>query len=486
MNRSLHQLFIAVIALFLVLVVSTSSFMVFRADELNADARNTRALYHEFAVPRGAITASDGTILAQSVPSKDAFQYQRQYPQPELYAPITGYFSVVSRAGKGIESSENSVLTGETDSLWLQKLKSAFTGQANQGATIETSINTKLQNLAYQSLQGKTGAVVALEPSTGRILAMASTPSYNPNDLATHDTKAAAENYSNLAGVQPSPLNNNAMLQVGAPGSMFKIIVSAAAFESGEYNPDSIIPAPLEWTLPGTNYKLPNAETWMYRADGQMPMREAFAWSSNTAFAQLGVKLGYDKVNEIATKLGFGTQISVDRGPGSNAYQSVKSLFPKPASDDKLALQSIGQGDTVATPLQMAMVSAAVANSGTLMRPTLVDTVRSSDLSVISQTSPSILSHPFSSDTASKLNEMMQVMITTAWPALKIPGVKVAAKTGTAQSGTRNQFVSGWITGFAPADNPKIAVCVWLQDIPSLAGDTSGPIMKSLMEAYLK
>lgn len=486
MNRSLHQLFIAVVVLFAVLAASTTYIMTFRSTSLNEDSRNTRALYHEFSVPRGAILASDGTVLAESTKSNDAFEYQRSYPKDFTYAPITGYFSITNRADRGIEASENSLLNGENDSLWMEKLKAVFKGENNKGATIETSIDTKLQTLATKLLGNNTGAVVAIEPSTGRILAMASTPSYDPNELATHDATAAIKNFNSLVKADPSPLINNALSSLYPPGSTFKLAVAAAALESGDYDTSTEIDAGSSYTLPGTKTNLTNTTSAAGGLNDKITLSDALAYSSNTAFAQLGVKLGSSAISDIATKLGFGTSITVDGSDSTGTpMKAAASVFPTNQTDDKLALASIGQGDTTATPLQNAMVAAAIANDGKLMRPTLVDRVRSSDLSIISQTSPSEYSEPFSADTANKLTSMMEEVINKSYPTLKINGVKVAAKTGTAQTGN-NSTQDGWITGFAPADDPKIAVAVVIHNASSYGGDTAGPIMKQIMEEALK
>lgn len=490
MNKSLRQLFNFAIVLFVVLGIASSIIMVVRAAALNSDSRNSRALYHAYGTARGAILAADGTTLAKSDKTDDEFGYQRSYADGALYAPVTGYFSITNPADRGIEASENTLLNGENETLWWSRVKATFTGQDTQGASIETSINPKLQKVAYDALssQGLTGSVVAIEPSTGRILAMVSTPSYDPNQLATHDTNAANTAYQQLADAQPSPMVNNATSQLYPPGSTFKIIVAAAAIESGKANPDTQISAPREYTLPGTATQLPNAEPWLFEENGMMTMERAFAISSNTAFAKMGVELGADKVNEMATKLGFGSSITVDGTDATGLPMSaVASRFPTGQTDDKLALASIGQGDTVATPLQNALVAAAVANDGKLMKPTLVDRVRSSDLSVVSETSPSVMSTAFSKDTADKLTQMMQSVITTSYPNLVIPNISMAAKTGTAQIGaTDSGMQDAWITGFAPAEDPKIAVAVVVHNVSLMGGDAAGPIMKQMVEAALQ
>lgn len=486
MNQSLRHLFNAVIVLFTILALSTTIIMTVTANDLNSNAYNTRALYHEYGSPRGLILASDGTVLAQSDKSNDAYSYQRSYTDGPLYAPVTGYFSITHRADRGIEASRNSLLSGDNDSLWLSKLKSLFTGGEDQGATIETSIDTNLQRMAYELLGDRDGAVVAMEPKTGRILAMVSTPSYDPNLLATHNGGDANSAYDQLAASADSPMINRAINQLYPPGSTFKIVVAAAALESGNYDLSTVVPAGAAYRLPGTSTDLTNASSAANGANGQMTLEDAFAYSSNTAFAQLGVTLGQDAIAEQARKMGFGTSITVDGTSSTGSpMTATASKFPDTTSDDKLALASIGQGDTLETPLLNAMIASAVANDGVMMQPTLVDRVRASDLSVISESSPSKFSQAFSEDTANQLNDMMQAVITKEDPQLQIAGVKVAAKTGTAQIGDGSTNDS-WITGFAPADDPKIAVAVVVHNVNEYGATAAGPIMQQIMQEALK
>lgn len=229
MNKCLKELFTAVIILFVILCVSSTYITSIKANELNSDPRNRRALYHEFGSPRGAILASDGTVLAKSDPSKDAFVYQRSYFNGEVYAPITGYYSISQRADRGIEASRNELLSGQSDALFLQKFKSLFTGAENRGASIETSINTKLQTLAYNLLKNKEGALVAIEPKTGRILAMVSTPSYNPSLLASHNISSVNRSYKDLISNIYNPMLNRSISELYAPGSTLKTLIAAPA-----------------------------------------------------------------------------------------------------------------------------------------------------------------------------------------------------------------------------------------------------------------
>lgn len=486
MNKSLRQLFTAVVVLFVILGISSSIIMTVKSNTLGHDARNTRSLYHQYGYPRGMILASDGTVLAKSDAVNDTFSYMRSYPEGDMYAPVTGYFSVAQNADRGIEASENDLLTGQSDALMWQRLKSLFTGQENKGASIETSINPKLQQIAWNMMQGKDGAVVAIEPSTGRILAMVSTPGYDPNTLATHDTGKASAAYTELTTQAENPMLNRAISELYPPGSTFKTVVAAAALQSGKYKLDSEIPAGASYTLPGTQTQLTNAVPQADGVDGKITLEDALAYSSNTAFAQLGVALGDKAIEDMAKKLGFGSSITVDGSDNTGLpMRAVASRFPIDVSADKLALASIGQGDTVVTPLQDAMIAAAIANGGKLMQPTLVDRVRFSDLSVLPDTKPHEMSKPFDEETAKNLTTAMEAVVTKGNPQLAIPGVQVAAKTGTAQIGVGNSSIDGWTIGFAPADNPKIAIAVVVHNVDVYGSFAAGPIMTAMMKEVL-
>lgn len=487
MNKSLRQLFFAVIVLFVILGISSSIIMTVQSNTLSHDSRNTRALYHMYGAPRGAILASDGTIMAKSEPSNDAFSYQRIYPNGSVYAPITGYFSVAQNADRGIEASENDLLIGQSDAMFWQRMKALFTGEENKGASIETSINSKLQTLGSQLMQGKDGAIVAIEPSTGRILAMVSSPSYDPNDLAAHNTGESSAAYSALANETSNPMLNRAISELYPPGSTFKTVVAAAALESGKYHLDSQIPAGASYTLPNTNTQLTNSSVQGGGTNGTISLEDAMAYSSNTAFAQLGVALGDKTVDDMAKKLGYGSSITIDGSEATGLpMRSVASRFPSDVSNDRLALASIGQGDTQSTPLQAAMIAAAVANGGKLMQPTLVDRVRFSDLSILPDTKPRVMSKPFSEETANQLTTAMRAVVTKENQNLDIPGIPVAAKTGTAQIGVGNSSIDGWTIGFAPADKPTIAIAVVVHNVDLYGSLTAGPIMTQMLKEAIQ
>lgn len=487
MNKTLRQLFTAVIVLFTVLGLSTTIITAIRAESLNTDTRNTRALYHEYGAPRGSILASDGTVIAKSDPTNDAFKYQRTYPQGPLYAAVTGYFSISQRADRGIEASRNSLLSGESNTLFWQRITSTLTGAENKGATIETSINPKIQQAASDAMGNLQGAVIVAEPKTGRILAMYSNPTYDPNTLTSHDGKTLTKNYATLTQDPTNPMLNNTTSQLFPPGSTFKTVVAATALETGDYQTDTQVPAGASYTLPGTATALTNSSSAGNGSNGTMSLEDALAYSSNTAFAQLGVSLGQDKLSAMATKLGFGTSTVIDGSDTTgNPMKAVASHFPTSMTDDKLALASIGQGDVTETPLQNVMIASAIANDGKLVQPTIVDRVRASDLSVVSETHARTMSEPFSADTANKLTQMMQAVVTKDAPSLAIDGVSVAAKTGTAQIGADNNANDGWVMGFAPADDPKVAVAVVIHNTTTYGVNSAGPVFRTVLQEALQ
>ena len=252
MNKALRQLFTAVVALFVVLGLSTTIITAIKADDLNADSRNTRMLYHTIGAPRGAILASDGTVLAQSDPVNDPFSYQRTYSNGPVYAPVTGYFSITHGVDRGIEASRNEQLNGQADSLFWQQLKDTFTGNQSQGASVETSIDPTLQQLAYQLLDGKEGAITASDPKTGRILAMASTPSYDPNQLAVHDGDQANQAYTDLVSQPTNPMLNRATSQLFPPGS-----TSRSSWPRRRSNPETTSPTRRSPRAPATRCPAP-------------------------------------------------------------------------------------------------------------------------------------------------------------------------------------------------------------------------------------
>ena len=484
MNAPLRKVAISVLVLFTLLIVNVNVIQVIRADGLREDTRNTRQLTEEYDRERGAIVVA-GNEIATSVPSPerdDPLGYLRQYPQGPLYAPVTGHYSILFGATR-LEDAENDILTGEDDRLWGRRLADLFTGRDPSGGNVELTLDPAVQQAAMDGLAGVTGAVVALDPSTGAILGLASTPTYDPNQLSSHDPDAMR---AYAAEIEPAegaadPLSNQATRERYPAGSIFKVIVSAAALAGGDYTPQTVIPAPQDYTLPGTNTKLRNFDDEACSPSGEQPLIDSLTISCNTAFAQLGIDLGEDAVREMAE--GFG----IDDEGFDTPLPVVGSTIGEIDGDDALGQTSIGQKDVRLTPMQAAMIASAVANDGSLMRPYLVDSVQAPDLTVIDQTDPEEMSEPFSDDVAGQLTEMMTSVVESSngtGRRARIDGVTVAGKTGTAETGT-DEPDHNWFIGFAPADDPQIAVAVFVKNGGGTGGDTSAPIARAVMEAHL-
>lgn len=488
MNRSLRQLFIAVITLFAIIIASTLWWTVFDAGSLNKDPRNTRAFYHELSEPRGEILAANGTVLAESVKDNDTFKYQRKYSNGPLYAPITGFFSVATRANVGLEASENQLLSGNTDSQWLGRVQSLFTGQEDSGASVETSIQTALQQLGGKLLNGKTGAIVALDPHTGKILALVESPSYDPNLLATHDVTQANSAYQTLIDESPSPLVDKATKQRFAASSTFHLITAAAALSTGRYTDSTSIPATSTYTVPGTNNVITNDIYWSgYSTTSAMSLSNAFAYGSSTAFAQLGNALGYQTLADEAAKFGFGSTVTIDGTPSvGTPMTALPSTFTTDQSANSVALAAIGQSGVDVTPLEEAMMVSAVADQGTIMKPTLVNRIRSANLTLLSQTTPTVFAKPLTSAEATSLSSMMASLISTQAPNLELPNAKIAAVTGSSVNMSNTQNSNTWSVGFAPVNNPQIVVSVFLENTHGTAIETAAPIMQQMMGEALK
>jgi peptidoglycan glycosyltransferase len=325
---------------------------------------------------------------------------------------------------------------------------------------------------------------VALEPSTGKVLAMASTPSYDPNKLAGHNFSEVQKNYQKLSTAKSQPMLNRGIQNTYPPGSTFKLVTAAAALMSGQYTPNTKVAGGTSLDLPQTTVNLPN-EPGLDCGTTRITLTQALENSCNTAFGEIGLKLGDDALREQADKFGF-DQTYLEDLPGQ-----VKSRFPANPDLPQTALSAIGQFDVSATPLQMAVVTAAIANGGTVMRPYVVDEVRAPDLSVLDKTNPEAFrSNAVSSSVARELTQMMISVVDngTARTA-QIPNVKVAGKTGTAQRGP-DQPPYAWFVSFAPADDPKVAVAVFVDDPSVPRGEISGsgvaaPIAKKVMEAVI-
>lgn len=481
MNTPLRRLATMVLVMFLVLVGGVTSVQVFQAQSLNNDPRNARTLYREFGSARGPIVAG-GVAIAKSVPVDDPFHYQRQYANGPEYSAVTGFYSVVNGRSQ-LEDAENDNLTGRSDQLFFSRVRDLLTGRTAEGAAVETTILPAAQDAAWKALGNQQGAVVAIEPSTGKILALVSTPGFDPNALASHSTAAAGKAYNDLVKAPGNPLRSNATQERFPPGSTFKLVTAAAALASGKYTPDTQLASPRVLSLPGSTATISN-----YGGEScggaTVSMTVALEISCDTAFAQLGMDVGDQAIADQAKAFGFGdSSLTIP-------MSVVPSVFPTGLDQSETAQSAIGQFNVQASPLQMAMVAAGIANGGVVMRPYLVQTVRAADLSVVSDTKPQQYSTAMTPANAAALRDMMITVVQHGTgTAAQIPGVAVAGKTGTAQTAA-GQAPHAWFTAFAPAQAPRVAVAVLVEHGGSMGNNATGgavaaPIAKAVIEAVL-
>jgi peptidoglycan glycosyltransferase len=451
------------------------------ASSLGKKPTNVRTIYKEYSRKRGALLVG-GTSVAESTPSKDIYKYNRKYPGGAMYAPVTGFFSL-HHGTTGMEATENDLLAGTSGQLFYRRFSDLLTGREPEGAQVELTLQAKAQKAAYQALGNQRGAVVALDPKTGDVLAMVSRPSYDPDDLATHTSKAASKAYADLNADKDKPLINRAVGETLPPGSTFKVIMSAAALSNG-YTPDSLIDGPASITLPGTNgVQLRNDDHADCGPNGKTTLLHALEISCNTAYANLGLALGQQAVRDQAAKFGFGQELSIP-------LKVTNSSIPAELSKAELAQSSIGQFNDLVTPLQMAMVAAGIANDGVVMRPNLKKRVVTADQKVIEEPKPEKLSEAVTSDVAGELTTMMEAVVSSGTGTrAQIDGVKVAGKTGTAQNAP-GAAPHAWFISFAPADDPKVAVAVVVENggkagNEAFGGTVAAPIAKAVMEAVI-
>jgi penicillin-binding protein A len=493
MERQIRRLGIGLLVLFVLLLVQINYLQVFAAGRIEDNPANAyRQLKAEYSVDRGSILAADGrTVLASSRKSSGTLKYQRRYPQGARYGHITGYYSFIYGRSE-LEQSYNDYLSGDAAELLPQTLTDLILGRDKRGATIVTTIEPDLQVAAEQALGSQPGAVVAIEPKTGNVLAMVANPSYDPNELAAQDPREVRQAWDRLNADHDKPLLSRASDELFPPGSTFKLVTASAALENG-YGPDSTWPNPPVLDLPQTGETLSNfgGEHCLGGAP-QITLAQALTISCNVVFGEIGLELGAEALAEEARKYGFTATPGEDLVPFDIPW--VSGVFPDASTfdepDPRLALSAIGQQDVAANPMQMALVSAAIANGGTMMRPRLVSEIRDPSGQVIKTFDPEPFSQPLSPANAQALTQMMvSVVESGTGTAAQIPGVTVAGKTGTAQHG-EGENPHAWFTCFAPAEDPQVAVAVIVLDGGSLGSEATGgqvaaPIAKAVLEAAL-
>jgi len=483
MTKELRRLSILMLLMFLALFASTSVIQVVQAETLAENSRNTRALYDSYEVQRGSIIAS-GAEIASSVPSDDVFAWQRVYVDGDMWAPVTGYINPALGAATGIEQAMNQELSGTAGSQFLARIDRILTGQPPRGSNVELTLDAAVQRAAYDALGDLQGAVIAIEPSTGRVLAMVTSPSFDTNLLASHNTGEVNDVYDALDADPTHPLYNRAIGgDLNPPGSTFKLVVASAALASGDYSPQSTLPNPASYQLPQSSSVIFNASGGTCGPGDTVTIADALRLSCNIPFAELAVELGDAAIREEADKYGFNSSFTMP-------LTSTASSYPRALDDAQTALTGFGQGQVTATPLQMAMVSAGIANEGVVMNPRMVDQVIGADLSVEQTFDDTEFGRALDAGIAAELVAMMVANVSDgAASGATIDGVDVGGKTGTAENGSGQPYTL-WFTGFAPAENPQVAVAVVVEDgggqDQSGSGNTiAAPIAKKVMEAVL-
>jgi penicillin-binding protein A len=501
MNRPIKRIALAALVMFLILFVNVNYLQAVEPASLASGPENNFTAYQQNQVQRGDIVTADGVTIAKSVPSSSGSSFQRQYPGGAAYAPVTGYDSIYSPGqapnyASGVELAENDLLNGTGSQLAFRNFIDTITNKPQKGATVQVTINSKAQETAYQqlqaTLQGKTfngaqavGGVVALNPSTGAILAMASYPSYDPNTLAVQSSSQFNATDQQLIDANPSPLINNATQTTLPPGSTFKIVTTSTWYDKNPNdNPSTVVASPQPLTLANGNTLSNDGGEQCGTGSGQTAVIDAFAQSCNTPFAKIGSELGGPAIKSVATPYGF-------NNPDALSIPGVKvsaSNFTAESDPSFTAFDAIGQHDTTATPLQEAMMAATVANNGVLMKPYLIQQVQASDLSVVDQTQPQELSQPISSTIASYEKQMMIAVVQQSNGTgyafnQNVEGIEIAGKTGTAQNGLSSQ-PDAVFTAFAPASNPKIAVGVMIEG-GGYGAAAAAPIAVEVIKAYL-
>jgi penicillin-binding protein A len=482
-DRRIRRLGLALLLLFVVLFLQLNRWHVVQSEELANDPRNVRGIVRDFSRPRGAIISADGTVLARSDSVGGSFERLRVYP-PEtatLFAHITGFFSF-TYGGEGVERTYTKELAGRIDRLELDGFADWLLGRTRT-ANVALTVPVSVQQAARDALGERKGAVVALDPRTGAVLALWSFPSYDPNLLSGHSQRGVQENRERLLADPNKPLLPRAYRERYFPGSTFKIITAAAALGSGLVTPDQpVYPTLRELDLPQTDRNLRNFGGSSCGGN----IVQALRVSCNTVFAQMGLDLGGDRLAAGADSFGF------NKRPPLDLPAVAASSFPDPADFARnlpaLAQSAIGQFDVAATPLQMALAAAGIANGGVIMKPHVMFEVRDDDGEVVEQATPEPWLTAVPPEVATVVRDMMVGVVANGTATrLGIPGIPVAGKTGTAQRGDGTSHA--WIVGFAPADSPRVAVAVIIEGQPGASEATGGrvaaPIARAVLQAAL-
>jgi peptidoglycan glycosyltransferase len=484
-NKPLRRIAIFCGLLVLALLVRDNWIQLAQSDQLKTDPKNRRVAIARYSQPRGNIIV-DGKAITGSTKTKSGdFTYKRTYKNGPEWSPVTGYASQAFGATQ-LEALNDGILTGDDDRLFFNRTIDMLTGKPQKGGNVVTTLNAKAQEAAYKGLGNKKGAVAAINPKTGAILALASKPSYDPSSFAgngTSDSEAWAKLQKNKD--KDEPMLNRALRQTYPPGSTFKVLTAAAGLQSGKYDLDNATDSPDPFHLPLSSTNLGN--------EGNIPcknasVRNALRYSCNTVFAKMSDELGSAKMRKMAEKFGFNNP-KLD-----TPVRAAESVFPKDNRPQN-ALDGIGQGSNRATPLQMAMIASAVANDGKLMKPYMVDQLVAPNLNVVEQHKPDQMSQPMSAANAQKLQQAMETVVQKGTgTSAQIPGVTVGGKTGTAQHGENNsENPYAWFISYAKGKDGSspVAVATVIESSDTLRNDIAGgklaaPVAKDVMKAVLE
>lgn len=484
MNRSIRRVALGLFVAFFALLVQLNYDQVVAAGRYARHPANTRLLVKEYSIQRGDIIAS-GQVIARSVATDDKLKYRRDYPLGPLTAQISGYYSLTF-GGSLLERSYNSYLTGDKPAR-VQSIVDQLVGRDRKGNSLILTLDLELQQIAQKMLGKQRGAVAALDPRTGAVLALYSNPTYDPNTLSSHDPKAIQRSWDFYHDDSQNPLLPRSFQERYPPGSTFKILVAAAGLENGVKATDTF-PNPRALPLPLTNRTLGNFGGGVCRggSGGRISMAQALRVSCNTTFAQIGMQIGAEKLVAQAEKFGLQATIPFDLPTTASCIRTAPSGCASPQLDKpQTALSSIGQFDVRVTPLQMARVVAAVENGGMLVRPFLVREIQDFAGDPIETRAPAPDGPIFSAATATTLKQMMiDVVQNGTGRSARIPGIQIGGKTGTAETGAAGKPPHAWFVAFAPG----ISVAVVVENGGDLGDDATGgrvaaPIAKALIEA---
>ena len=485
MDRAIRRLGLFIMLLFCILFAQLNYIQVFRATELDTSPTNSRPIDQAFSQPRGTVSTADGVIVADSVPVDSKKKFQRVFPEGELYAAVTGYFNYTFGA-TGVERAYNEELSGRTAEQQVKSVSDLFVDRDKSG-DVALTLRSDVQKVAQEALGGQRGSVVAIDPRTGGVIALWSYPSFDPNLLSSHNYEKASQAKALYENAPGNPLLAKAYREIYPPGSTFKVVTAATGVETGKVTPDEPnYPVLRELDVPQTTKNIPN---FAGESCGGT-LFTVLAKSCNTSFAQMGLDIGGPDMITGADAFGFNERPPFD-------LPSVASTFPDVDFSKQLptlAQAAIGQGSVAATPLQMALVAAGIANDGVIYEPHVVSEVRDRDGDIVLSNGPTVWKRPISAQTADIMRQAMRGVVEGGTlTRLQIPGVDVGGKTGTAQFGASTPLRShAWTIAFAgpPGQPATIAVAVIVEGQDGLSeatgGRVAGPIAKQVIEAAMK